>query len=133
MRRIQKKTEHIQRLCTLALLFVLGISVAHASITGSISGTVTDATGAVIPGASVTAHNTGTGIDTTAKTSAQGFYSFPALPVGKYEVSIKATGFKEYRQTGLTLDATVAVRVDATLEVGAVAVGGDCTKFRSPC
>ena len=79
------------------------------------------------------AHNTETGIDTTTQSNAQGFYSFPALPVGKYEVSIKASGFKEYRQTGLTLDATVAVRVDATLEVGAVAVGGDCTKFRSPC
>src|SRR5437867_4252463 len=121
MRTIQGITEHFQRLCILPLLFVLGISVAHASITGSISGTVTDPTGSVIPGASVTAHNTETGIDTTTQTNAQGFYSFPALPIGKYEVSIKATGFKEYRQTGLTLDATVAVRVDAALEVGAVA------------
>jgi hypothetical protein len=122
MRTIQRKTEHIQRLCTLALLLVLGISVANAAITGSISGTVTDPTGSVVPGASVTAHNTETGIDTATQTNAQGFYSFPALPIGKYEVSIKATGFKDYRQTGLTLDATVALRVDAAMEVGAVAV-----------
>jgi hypothetical protein len=120
MRTIQRITEHFQRLCTLALLFVLGISVARASVTGSMAGTVTDPTGAVIPGAKVVALNTETGIQNSTQTNTQGFYSFPALPAGHYEVRIQTGGFKEYRQTGLVLDVNTALRIDATLELGPV-------------
>jgi hypothetical protein len=102
------------------LLLVLGVSVGRASITGSISGTVTDPTGAVIPGAIVTAHNTEKGIDSSTESNAQGFYSFPALPAGHYELRITASGFQEYRETGLVLDVNTALRVDAALKVGAV-------------
>ena len=111
---------HAAILFNLTLLLGLVIPVAYASITASISGTVTDPTGAVIPGASVTAHNTETGIDASTETNAQGFYSFPVLSTGKYEVSIKATGFEEYRQTGLVLDVNTALRIDAVMKVGAV-------------
>jgi len=109
-----------RHLATLALVFLLGAGFVWGSITASISGTVTDPTGAVIPGASVTAHNTETGIDNSTQTNTRGFYSFPALPAGKYEVSIKANGFQEYRETGLVLDVNTALRVDAALRVGAV-------------
>src|SRR5208282_4785680 len=68
----------------------------------------------------VTARNTDTGIDTSTQTNAQGFYNFPALPPGKYEVTIKATGFEEYRETGLVLDVNNALRIDAAMKVGAV-------------
>jgi hypothetical protein len=108
------------KLETLVILLLLATGTVWGGITGSISGTVTDPTGAVIPGAAVTAHNTETGIDSSTQTNAQGFYSFPALPAGKYEVSIKAPGFQEYRETGLVLDVNTALRIDAAMKVGAV-------------
>jgi hypothetical protein len=108
------------KLGILVFLLLLGTGLVWGGITASISGTVTDPTGAVIPGAAVTAHNTETGIVSATQTNAQGFYSFPALPAGKYEVRIKAPGFQEYRETGLVLDVNTALRIDAAMKVGAV-------------
>jgi hypothetical protein len=103
----------------LMLALLLSAVVTRAGITGNISGTVTDPTGAVIPGAAVVALNTETAIQTSTKTDSAGFYSFPVLPAGHYEVQIKASGFREYRQTGLVVDVNSALRVDARLQVGA--------------
>jgi len=111
----------------LGLALVLGVSMARASITGSISGTVTDPTGAVVPGASVVAINTQTGAQNSTETNAQGFYSFPSLPASRYEVKITASGFQEYRETGLVLDVNNALRVDATLKVGTTTQEVDVT------
>jgi len=91
---------------------------ALASINGSISGVVADPSGAVIVGVAVTATETQTGVNAQTVTDAKGFYSFPDLPIGKYDVEVRAKGFKTYRQTGLVIDANSALRVDATLEVG---------------
>jgi len=66
----------------------------------------------------VVAVNTQTGIQSSTQTNAEGFYSFPALAAGRYDIHIKATGFQEYGQTGLVLDVNTAERVDATLKVG---------------
>ena len=105
-----------------ALVFacLLGTGFVWGSVTASISGTVTDASGAIIPGATVVAVNTETNIQNSTQTNADGFYSFPALPAGHYEVEIKANGFQQYRQTGLVLDVNTALRIDATLQVGNV-------------
>ncbi len=97
---------------------MLGTRLAWASVTASISGTVQDSSGAVVPGASVVAVNTQTGILSSTETNTDGFYSFPALPAGHYDVRITAAGFQEYAQTGLVLDVNTAIRVDATLKVG---------------
>src|SRR5215472_9496435 len=91
---------------------------ALASINGSISGVVADPSGAVIVGVAVTATETQTGVNAQTVTDAKGFYSFPDLPIGKYDVEVRAKGFKTYRQTGLVIDANSALRVDAPLEVG---------------
>ena len=91
-----------------------------ASVTASISGTVKDATGASVPGATVTATDTGTGISQTRTTNAQGFYSFQELPLGSYVVTVEQKGFKQYEQTNLVLDVNEARTVDATLQVGQV-------------
>src|SRR5438309_6586768 len=88
-------------LFTVTLTCILGVQPAWSSVTGSISGTVRDPSGAVIPSATVTALNTGTGISQSVETDAVGFYAFPVLPVGVYEITIKHAGFKEYRQTDL--------------------------------
>jgi hypothetical protein len=103
------------------LAFVLfALALASASITGSISGVVTDKSGAVISGASVTATDILTGVQTTQKTDAKGFYNLPTLAVGSYNLEIKQVGFKTYLQTGIVIDANSALRVDASLAIGSI-------------
>jgi hypothetical protein len=103
----------------LLFVFVLLIcSPVFAGVTASISGTVKDATGASVAGATVTATNTGTGIALSQTTNGQGFYSFQSLPLGKYTIDVQQKGFKAYRETGITLDVNEARTVDATLQVG---------------
>jgi hypothetical protein len=104
----------------LGALLVFAPALLLGKVTGNISGTVKDAQGAVVPDASVTAHNEQTGVDQKLQTDTVGFYNFPALPVGIYDVSVKKEGFKVYQETGLKIDVDTALRVDAVLEVGAV-------------
>src|SRR3984885_13938799 len=103
------------------LVFVLFVvALASAGITGSISGVVTDKSGAVVAGASVTATDILTGVQTTQKTDTKGFYNLPTLAVGTYDLEIKQVGFKTYRQTGLVIDANSALRADASLAIGSI-------------
>jgi Carboxypeptidase regulatory-like domain len=90
-----------------------------AGVTASISGTVTDPSGAVVAGATVTATNVETGVATTLTTNSQGFYSFQSLPLGNYTISVQQNGFKGYAQTGLVLDVNDALVIDVQLQVGA--------------
>ncbi len=101
-----------------ALVFTGPSRLARASVGGSISGVVKDQSGAVVPGVTVIATNTLTGIKQKAVTDAQGFYAFPALSVGRYEIDVQQSGFKHLRQTGLVINVNTALRVDATLQVG---------------
>jgi hypothetical protein len=103
------------------LVFVLfALSLAPASITGSISGVVTDKSGAVISGASVVATDIQTGVRTSVTTDAKGFYNLPTLAIGTYDLEIRHPGFKTYRQTGVVIDANAELRADASLDVGAI-------------
>jgi hypothetical protein len=99
---------------------VLAAAILWASVGGSISGTVKDPSNAVVASASVKATESATGIVHRAQTNSRGFYSFPQLPVGRYEVSIECAGFKPYQRTGIVLDADNSVVVDAVLHVGAL-------------
>src|ERR1700691_4885761 len=118
----RRSAMHDRRWAVVAVLaFVLfGLALASASITGSISGVVTDKSGAVVAGATVVATDTLTGVQTTQKTDAKGFYNLPTLAVGTYNLEISQVGFKTYRQTGLVIDANSALRVDASLGVGSI-------------
>ncbi len=89
-----------------------------AGVTASISGTVTDATGAAVLGATVTATNVDTGVTTTLQTNGQGYYSFQSLALGKYTISVEQKGFKTYQEKGLVLDVNSALVVDVPLQVG---------------
>ncbi|MGA6953847.1 MAG: carboxypeptidase-like regulatory domain-containing protein, partial [Candidatus Acidiferrales bacterium] len=107
--------------CLGFLLFALVLFPAGrllAGITATISGTVADPTGAVVAGATVTATNVDTGVAISQTTNAQGFYSFPELPVGKYTIDVQKPGFKAYRQTGLVLDVNQTLSVDVALQIG---------------
>jgi hypothetical protein len=85
---------------------------------GSVSGTVKDASGAVIPNATVNASNVDTGVQDRVATNGRGFYSFPELPVGRYTIAVKKIGFKLYQRTGITIDTNRTLTVDAVLDVG---------------
>jgi len=101
---------------TVLVCFVL--QLAWGAVTGRISGTVKDPTGAVVPSAQITVVETQTGIKTESKTDSAGFYSFPSLPVGHYELEVKASGFRDFKQTGLILDVNTALTIDIPLELG---------------
>ena len=109
--------------CSSALLLLLLSAIpvwAQGQVpSGAIVGTVTDTSGAVIPNATVTATNTGTGISNSTTTNPTGDYSIPLLQVGTYSVAVEATGFKRFVASGLSLTAASTMRVDAKMEVGA--------------
>ncbi len=102
----------------IAVLTLCACSYAHAAITGTISGTVTDPTGAAIPGVTVVALNQDTGIKQTLVTDRKGFYSFTALAVGAYTVTAEESGFESFHEAGIKVDANSSLRVDVELKVG---------------
>lgn len=104
-------------LCT----FVLSGPYAYGQASASIVGTVTDPSGAVVPGARVTVTNTATTAFNTATTDAHGFYAVPALSVGTYDVTVSKTGFKEFVSSGVPIHAGQRVTLNAQLAVGATA------------
>ncbi|HXW93858.1 MAG TPA: carboxypeptidase-like regulatory domain-containing protein [Terriglobales bacterium] len=89
-----------------------------AAANGSLSGTLKDQTGAVVSGATITLVNTALKSEYQVVSNAQGFYSFPALPVGHYDVTIEAVGFKTQKRSGLIIDIDAALNLDATLTIG---------------
>ncbi len=105
-------------LLLLAILFSLLAYPLRAGEGGRVSGTVQDATGAVIVGARVTVTNSDTGAVRTAVTDASGTYAFADLPVGRYDISIENPGFRPYRRTGVILYVDSAFLIDAKLQLG---------------
>ena len=120
MARIHLDPRTINISISLILLTLLVFPAAQAQNTASIVGLVTDASGAVIPGARVTLTNNQTGAVVTAQTDAAGNYILPALEIGAYQLEVGSEGFKSYRQTDLTLNVRDRIRVDVALEVGQV-------------
>jgi hypothetical protein len=102
----------------LLILLSVAATLLAQSERGTITGTVRDATGAVVPGAKVTLTNTAMGTASTAPTSESGDYTVPGLAVGTYIVRVEKDGFRPASVTGLVLNASATVRADATLEVG---------------
>lgn len=96
-------------------------ATAFPQDTGSITGTVSDAAGAVIAGADVKVSNAARGITRTTKTNSDGIYFVPGLPGDEYDITITNPGFQTYRATKVVLRVGQKIRVDATLPVGAVA------------
>src|SRR5579863_7218494 len=99
----------------LIVLLLVCPALVPAATTGSISGTVRDPSGGVIPGVSLSVVNPATGVQNKAVTDNKGFYSFPSLPVGRYDLRLMAPGFHEQERKGLTIDADSALQVDLTM------------------
>src|ERR1700728_1278130 len=98
--------------------FVLLCAQVWAATGGSVSGTVKDASGGAIPKVGVIIRNLATGVQQNATTNDEGFYAFPTLDVGSYEIAIVFPGFKPYKRTGLVIDVGTKLEVDVPLELG---------------
>jgi hypothetical protein len=119
MSELLPSTRSILRHClALALFSVFFVGSLIAQGYGKISGTVTDATGAVVPDAVVTAIQAGTQARTEVKTNRVGEYIFPSLAPSVYDLSVTAGGFSGYLQQNVLLQADGAVTVNATLKAG---------------
>jgi hypothetical protein len=100
---------------------VMGYDARTASaqvLYGSIVGTLTDETGAVIPKAAVTVTNTSTGLSRQTTADDAGYYSIPNLLEGVYDLSVTASGFRPYTQKGVNVSINSVTRVDATVKLG---------------
>lgn len=123
-----------------ALLAALAPYSAFAdNVYGTIRGTITDPTGAVVAGAQVIATNTQTGVSTKTTSQATGYFQFPQLPVGTYSVTVSKDGFKTFKSNGIPLAVNqiyeLPVKVDVgskseTIEVKADAVQVETTSIQ---
>jgi hypothetical protein len=120
---LEVKVNHPKRaLRALAVAFlfvsVLAVSTYSQNIFGSIVGTVTDPSGAVLPGATVTATSMGTSQKRTVTSGAQGNYSILSLPRGQYTVDVDAQGFKHLSRSPIDVTVNQEARVDVQMQIG---------------
>jgi Carboxypeptidase regulatory-like domain len=87
---------------------------------GAIEGTITDTSGGVLPGVSVTVTSTDTGLARTVVTNEKGLYRAPLLPLGQYRVDAELQGFKKFEQTGVQVSVGATVTINAQMSVGTV-------------
>jgi hypothetical protein len=107
-------------ICSLTLCLFSSI-LLRAEVTGAISGTVSDPSGAAVAGAKVTLQNPDTGLVRQVTTAANGIYEFLSVPVGEnYSVQVQAPGFQKSAQTGIKLDVNQKYRADFSLKVGTI-------------
>ena len=119
MLTLQRKSACLHAICLgLAIGLLLAGPLVAQVTTGSISGVVTDKTGALIAGADVTVRDVGTNIERTVQTNSSGLYQVPDLPVGQYNVTVKMTGFTTVTKTGISLAVGAANVQNVTLNVG---------------
>src|SRR6185295_3445229 len=111
----------VQTACIVLLLVTPSISIAQVGGSGSIQGTVLDASDAAIPGATVAATNTATGIETIRQTTQAGVYALTPLPPGPYRVTVTLDGFQTFVRDGIIVDALSVVGLNVILKVAGVA------------
>ena len=107
--------------CVMLVLVVLASTPVYAQVAGAtLSGTVTDASGAAVPNAKVSIKNSATGVARDVTTDSAGFYSVPNLLPGVYDITVGAAGFSSSVQTGLTLSVGASKALNVALQVGQV-------------
>ncbi|MDR3564046.1 MAG: carboxypeptidase-like regulatory domain-containing protein, partial [Negativicutes bacterium] len=102
-----------------AVLLSSALSSWGQATSGSISGTVTDATGALVPRAAITATNTSTGVASHTTADSSGNYNFLSLPAGSYTVSATQSGFDTTTLTGISLRVYQQITMNISLQIGA--------------
>ncbi|HEX5482260.1 MAG TPA: carboxypeptidase-like regulatory domain-containing protein, partial [Terriglobia bacterium] len=111
--------KNVLMILTLVMLAACPASLLAQNANASISGAVTDQSGAVIPGAQVTLTYVVAGTTTRVTTGSDGLYSFPNVPAGDYELRCSAKGFETFVQRGITLHLNQTVRIPIQLKLGA--------------
>jgi hypothetical protein len=106
-------------LVQILLLIIAFCSAASAQDTASLTGTVTDASGAAVPKAQVEVTNAAQGISRQAATNGSGDFLFAALPIGSYDLSVTSKGFRKYEAKGVVLNVGEKARVNVAMQVGA--------------
>ena len=106
----------------MTVLFFASNGFSQIAGTGTIQGTVTDSTGAVVPNAAITLTDQATHVKRTTKSNSAGAYVFPGIPISKYDLGVAAPGFKTYEQTGIVLEVGSNIGIDVALTVGAADV-----------
>ena len=114
---MHRSIQVLQQLVKLALLLFFVVTLHAQTITGNINGTVTDPSGAIIPGAKVTATNIDTNVQTPTTSNNDGIYNIRFLQVGHYTVSVTAPGFDNRTFGPFTLEANQDAKVDAQMKV----------------
>jgi hypothetical protein len=120
----------------LIFMVLMTLAVAFAQTDrGTITGTVTDPTGAVIPGATLHARNVDTGAEYDTVTTATGNYTIPSLLAGNYDLTVTAAGFEKYIQHGIGVQVVQVLRIDVVMKVGAatesVTINADAPLLRT--
>ena len=118
MRKVERTSRILIRVMFLVAATVWTTALPAQAPTGSIYGTVTDPSGAVVANANVTATSVRTGVGKTVQTNASGEYTFLVLEPADYKVAAQATGFESQTQNGVRLDASQSVHVNFALRVG---------------
>ena len=117
----------------LALQFFLSNRLAAQFTTASLSGTITDQSGAAVPGAKVTVLNTDTGFTQSVSSGPAGDYLFPRLTVGKYKLTVEKEGLQTYVQSGIELAVSQTATQKVVMSIGAVSqqvtVTGDTSRI----
>src|SRR5262245_19980358 len=104
----------------LTLLLLANIPAFAQTTRGSLSGFISDQSGAALIGANVTLKNIATREEFRDSTDSQGVFVFPSLVPGKYSATVEATGFKRTEVTEVTIEVSQPAKIDVSLEVGTV-------------
>ena len=117
------------------LLFLVAITALAQSDRGTITGTVADPGGAVIPNAAVIATNPATGGIFKTQTTDTGNFTIPSVPAGLYNLSVEVTGFRKFEQQGFRVQVSQSSRLDVEMQIGAttdsVTVTGDVALLKT--
>ena len=105
-----------------AVLLTMTPAKAQTAVDGAVAGTVTDSTGALIPGASILVHNAGTNAETTATADASGYFRVVRLVPGDYAITVSAKGFASYKAQHVTVEVGKLTEVTPTLTAGGTSV-----------
>src|SRR6516164_9704596 len=101
------------------LIGISGLDISLAqSVTGSLTGQVTDPSGALVSGATVIAENVATAVKTSATTNAVGLYTIRFLPVGSYKLTVEAKGFASANVPAFSLEIDQTAKIDVALKIG---------------
>ncbi|HMX30531.1 MAG TPA: carboxypeptidase-like regulatory domain-containing protein, partial [Blastocatellia bacterium] len=116
---MNKRTLSILLMLCTSLLICVGQAFGQGT-TSRLTGTVVDATGAAVAGATVTLTNEGTNVAFTTQTSSSGAYTFDLIPAGIYQVAVEKTGFKKFVATGNVVQINQPATINVSMQVGEV-------------